>query len=123
MMNKLNIDIKYSALYRPESQGLLERQHRSIKDSLKAALEDMADKYQGKWLDQLPFVLLGKRVTLQPDVGASPCELAMGMNVQIPGQILRDPGELQSEEELKTLLQQVRSNTANPPMYGVFLRP
>ena len=30
MMSKLNIDVKYSALYRPQSIGLLERQHRSL---------------------------------------------------------------------------------------------
>ena len=113
-MKKLNIQVNYSALYRPESQGLLERQHRDLKESLKAALEDMVEKHQSKWLDQLPLVLLGKRVTCQPDIGASPCELAMGMNVRIPGQILRDPGELQPVEELKSLLEQVRMNTANP---------
>ena len=76
----------------------------------------MVEKHQHKWLDQLPFVLLGKRVTLQPDIGASPCELAMGMNVRIPGQILRSPGDIPSDQELRELLGQVRSNTANPPM-------
>ena len=89
-MSKLNINIKYSASYRPESQGLLERQHRSLKTSIKAALEDlslrstleeMGTKFQNKWLDQLPWVLLGQRVTLQPDVGASPSELTLGINV------------------------------------------
>ena len=93
-MKRLNIEIKYSALYRPESQGILERQHRDLKESLKATIEDMVEKHQNKWMDQLPFILLGKRVALQPDIGASPCELAMGLNVRIPGQILRDPGEI-----------------------------
>ena len=72
LMAKLNIQVNYSALYRPESQGLLERQHRDLKESLKASIEDMVDKHQGKWLDQLPFILLGKRVSVQPDIGASP---------------------------------------------------
>ena len=125
MMAKLNIDIKYSAAYRPESQGRLERQYRDIKTSLKAALEDlslrssmeeMAEKFQNKGLDQLPWVLLGKRVTLQQDLGASPCELTMGLNVRIPGQILRDPGSIPSDEDLKELLHQVRTNTSNPPV-------
>ena len=74
----------------------------------------MADKHQGNWLNQLPFVLLGKRVALQPDVGASPCELAMGMNVRIPGQILRDPGAEPSPDDLQDLLQKVRRSTDNP---------
>ena len=45
MMAKLNVDIKYSALYRPQSIGILERQHRSLKDSLKASIEDMKLNY------------------------------------------------------------------------------
>ena len=71
MMSKLHIDVKYSALYRPQAIGLLERQHRCLKDSLKAAINDMTDKHQHKWLDHLPFVLLGRKVAVQPDIGAS----------------------------------------------------
>ena len=111
MMSKLHIDIKYSALYRPQGIGMLERQHRDVKTSLKAAIEDMAGKHQDKWLDHLPFVLLGKRVALQPDIGASPSELAFGMNVRIPGQVLYDPGEIPSELELQEILRKVRTNT------------
>ena len=58
-MAKLNVNIKYSALYRPQAMGMIERQHRSLKDSLKAAINDLADKHQNKWLDFLPFVVLG----------------------------------------------------------------
>ena len=60
MMEKLNIDVKYSALYRPQSIGMLERQHRGLKDSLRAALEDMGQQHQDKWLDFLPWVLLAE---------------------------------------------------------------
>ena len=91
MMAKLNIKVQYSASYRPQAIGMLERQHRSIKDSLKAAIEDMGQKYQDRWMDYLPLVLLGRRTSLQPDVGASPSELTFGTNVRIPGQILFDP--------------------------------
>ena len=37
MLDKLNIKVQYSALYRPESIGMLERQHQGLKNSLKAA--------------------------------------------------------------------------------------
>ena len=89
MMEKLNIEVKYSALYRPQSVGLLERQHRSLKDSLKAAILDICAKHQEKWMDHLPFVLLGRRTALQADIGASASELAFGKNVVVPGQLLR----------------------------------
>ena len=35
-----------TSYYRPQSIGMLERQHRPLKDSLKAAIEDMGQKYQ-----------------------------------------------------------------------------
>ena len=46
MMSRLNIEVKYSALYHPQSVGLIERQHRSIKESLKASIEEMVGKHQ-----------------------------------------------------------------------------
>ena len=48
MMDKLNIEVKYSALYRPQSIGMLERQHQGLKNSLKAALLDMGTTHQEK---------------------------------------------------------------------------
>ena len=54
MMSKFSIDVKYAASYRPQSVGLLERQHRSIKNSLKASIveeslknsiEEMVEKH------------------------------------------------------------------------------
>ena len=95
---------------------MLERQHRSLKDSLKASIEEMAEKHQDKWLDYLPFILLGKRVALQPDVGASPSELTFGKNVRIPGQLLMDPGAPPTEMELHQILSNVRNNTNKFPV-------
>ena len=69
MMTKLNIKVSYSALYRPQAIGMLERQHRPLKDSLKAAIEEMGDKYQDRWMEFLPLVLLGRRTAYQPDLG------------------------------------------------------
>ena len=113
MMSKLNIKVKYSALYRPESIGMLERQHRGLKDSLKAALVEMGEKHHNKWIDHLPFVLLGRRVALQPDIGASASEMTFGMNVRIPGQLLQDPGSLPDGPELQDILNKVRQSTNN----------
>ena len=114
MMKKLNIDVKYSALYRPEAIGMLERQHRGLKDSLKAALIDMGEKHQDKWLDFLPFVLLGRRVAFQPDMGASASEMTFGKNVTVPGEVLHDPDTIEGEEAYKTLLNLVKTNTDRP---------
>ena len=116
MLDKLHIEVKYSALYRPQSVGLLERQHKSIKDSLKACLVEMGEKHQDRWLDHLPFVLLGRRVAYQPDLGASASEMVYGTNVRIPGQLLHDPGEPETGPELQDILQRVRLNDTRPTM-------
>ena len=63
-------------------------------------------------MDVLPFVLLGRKVALQPDIGASAAELAFGTTLRIPGQILHDPGDLPDGPQLKDLLSQVRTSTA-----------
>ena len=92
--------------------GLLERQHRSsIKDSLKAAIVDMGDQYQNKWMDFLPFMMLGKNSTLQVNIGSSASELTFGTKVRLPGQILHDPGEIPDESQLRNLLEDVRNKT------------
>ena len=113
-MEKLHIEVKYSASYRPQANGLLERQHRCLKDSLKAALIDMGDKFHDKWLDHLPFVLLGRRVAYQADIGASASELTFGKNVVIPGQVLQDPGEVEDQDSLQALLSNIRNKTDRP---------
>ena len=75
----------------------------------------MADKHQSEWLNHLPFVLLGRKVALQPDIQASSSELTFGQNLRIPGQILNDPGEAPTKEELEELLKSVRENTTITP--------
>ena len=111
MMGKLNIKVQYSALYRPQSIGMLERQHQGLKNSLKAALIDMGEVHQDKWLDFLPFVLLGRRVAYQPDMGASASEMMFGKNVCIPGELLKEPDDIEGIQNFQNLLKKVRHST------------
>ena len=110
-MSKLNIEVKYSALYRPQAIGMLERQHQGLKNSLKAALLDMADTHQSKWLDFLPFVLLGRRVAYQPDMKASASEMTFGKNVTIPGELLTEPDDIEGVQAFQNLLDKVKQKT------------
>ena len=64
-------------------------------------------------MDFLPLVLLGRRTSLQPDIGVSPSELTFGTNVRIPGQILFDPEECDGPG-LQDLLNKVKIKTTNP---------
>ena len=74
----------------------------------------MGNKHQENWMDYLPLVILGKNTSLQPDIGASPSELSLGLNVRIPGQLLSDPGEAESAADLKLLLSDIRNKTNVP---------
>ena len=70
--------------YHPEANGLVERLHRRLKESLMAlGVESPED-----WYWRLPMSLLAIRTTLKPDVGASPADLVYGEGLSVPGEIL-----------------------------------
>ncbi|KAJ8411270.1 hypothetical protein AAFF_G00172760 [Aldrovandia affinis] len=62
-----------------EANGMCERFHRSLKVSLRAALQGDA------WFDTLPWVLLGLRTAPKADLGASSAELVYGQPLHVPG--------------------------------------
>ena len=78
------IENHQTTAYHPEANGLVERLHRRMKESLVALCEDARDQ----WYWRLPMVLLAIRTTFKPDVGASPADLVYGEGLAVPGEIL-----------------------------------
>ena len=70
--------------YHPEANGLVERLHRRLKESLMAICGDERDS----WFSRLPMALLSLRTTLKPDIKASPAELVYGEGLAVPGDLL-----------------------------------
>jgi hypothetical protein len=68
--------------YHPQSNGMVERAHRQLKDALRARLAGPA------WFDHLPFVLLGLRAAPKEDSNVSAAEMAFGAPLTLPGELL-----------------------------------
>ena len=73
-----------TAPYHPEANGLVERFHRRLKESLIALGADEPNE----WYWRLPCAMLSIRTTLKPDVGASPADLVYGEGLAVPGEAL-----------------------------------
>jgi hypothetical protein len=68
--------------YHPQSNEMVERVHRQLKDSLRARLAG------NKWPEHLPWVLLGLRAAPKDESGLSSAELVYGIPLTLPGQLL-----------------------------------
>ena len=117
-MQQLGIKHVLSSPYHPESQGILERFH----GTLKSALGKYAHSHPNKWDEDIPFVLFALRSAPSESLGFSPYELVYGHNVRGPLDVLKDQWEesspnvnllehvTQFKEKLRTILTWARGN-------------
>ena len=110
-MKTFNVEVIFTPAYHQATNGAIERQHRTIKESIKASLIEMGDLHKSKWMQQLPLTMLGRRVSLQPDMGASPAQLTLGGDPVIPGVLVPDTPE---SEDTHELLQSIQAKTDKP---------
>nr|VZI08032.1 unnamed protein product [Spirometra erinaceieuropaei] len=68
--------------YHPAAKGMVERFHRQLKATLRAAADPE------NWTDHFPLVLLGIRSALKPDLDCSAAELVFGTTVRLPGEMI-----------------------------------
>uniref|UniRef100_A0A0C9RQ48 RNA-directed DNA polymerase n=1 Tax=Fopius arisanus TaxID=64838 RepID=A0A0C9RQ48_9HYME len=79
LANMIGAHKVHTTPYHPQSNGMIERWHRT----LKAALMCNAPT---PWPDLLPSVLLGLRTCFKEDLKASPAQLLFGTELRIPGE-------------------------------------
>ncbi|UYV70230.1 hypothetical protein LAZ67_7002246 [Cordylochernes scorpioides] len=78
--------------YHPTENGLVERFHRQLKDSLRC--HDSTS-----WSLKLPLVLLGIRSSLREDLNTTTAELVYGKPLPLPGTFFEDPPSASSPTE------------------------
>jgi hypothetical protein len=79
---KLGVQHAMTTAYHPQSNGMVERLHRLIKDALRARLATAA------WPQHLPWVLLSLRSCPLEDSGLSSAELVYGSPLTLPGIVI-----------------------------------
>ena len=67
-------------------------------------------------MSALPWVLLGKRVQVQPDLDTSAAQLCYGKSLDLPGQLLAHPGAPLSNIQTKALLEELYKLSARPAL-------
>jgi len=81
----LSIQHTQTTAYHPQSNGLVERFHRRLKDALRARAAG-AD-----WHAHLPWIMLGVRSAWREDAEFTPAEAVFGSQPVLPGQFLSAP--------------------------------
>ena len=106
-MKQLNINHVTSTPYHPESQGIVERFHQT----LKSILRKMCDSNDRVWDDMLPFALFAIRSAPSETLGLSPFELIFGHRVRGPVEVLREAWEdVRENVDVVDRLDELRTN-------------
>ena len=94
LMRTWGIKSHFTTSYHPESNGLVERFHRRLKESLIA----LGSEEPNDWFWRLPCSLLAIRTTLKPDLGSSPADLVYGEGLSVPGTLIQTQPLTEDEE-------------------------
>jgi hypothetical protein len=80
----LDMNKTRTARYRPQSDGLIERFNRTLKQMLKSWTET----YGRNWDDHLPYITMAYRATIHASTNCTPNLLMFGHEIQLPIDIM-----------------------------------
>ena len=90
LTSNLGLEKRSTTAYHPQSNGAIERQHRRLKDSLKAKVDDVGNK----WVQCLPLILLGLNNSISKDTNQSAAMAVFHRQLSIPGVIFDNKYDL-----------------------------
>lgn len=108
--------------YHPQANGLIERQHRTLKAAIKCRSHE-------NWLEAIPSVLLGMRASYKEGIAASSAELVYGTTLRLPGQFWPATNSTEGTtvdyvEKLKSIMNSIKPvPTENRSVRTVFVHP
>uniref|UniRef100_A0AAG5DQB7 Integrase catalytic domain-containing protein n=1 Tax=Anopheles atroparvus TaxID=41427 RepID=A0AAG5DQB7_ANOAO len=95
--------------YHPQSNGLMERWHRTLKAAILC-------HNTTHWTQHLPMILLGMRTSYKDDLQAAPAELVYGTTLRIPSDFVCEPAKPSSDTDpelltnLRKAMKRIRSD-------------
>lgn len=98
----LGSKIKFSTSYHPQSNGLVERFHRTLKAAISCQEES-------QWTKVLPLILLGLRSSIKYSLNYSPAEMIYGETLHLPGQFFNESKSQVNANDFVSHLQTVMS--------------
>jgi hypothetical protein len=93
------IDVRYVLLTHPRANGQVERANGMVLDALKKRLHDAANTKGGKWIKELPNVLLGLRTQPTKPTGQSPYFLVYDSEAILPTDVMWDSPAVEQYDE------------------------
>ena len=105
LSKSLGYKINQTTAYHPESNGMVERMHRSLKSALMAKLTGP------DWYDQLPWALMGMRAQVKLDMKTSPAEMVLGEPMSLPGDMLNLTEQGTCAEQLQHVKDTIKTFT------------
>ena len=117
LVSLLGMEHNPTTAFHPESNGMVERFHRTLKSALMAGLGDNRD-----WLSHLPIVLLGIRSSVRGDFGCSTNEVGLGQELALPGSVFDASDDLRlkhSNHYLFKAVDSLVSERRHSPRHGL----
>ncbi|XP_037931190.1 uncharacterized protein LOC119666001 [Teleopsis dalmanni] len=113
LMEFLEVKHLRTTPYHPQSNGIIERWHRSLKSAIKCSETN-------SWSAALSLILLGMRTAVKSNIGLSPAEMAFGAPLRIPGEFLVPRNNTASETEFTQALHKAILSlpSTNPQRHG-----